>query len=197
MPEETSNFTIRLPDELRKRLQIQADDKRRTLSAHILRLLEVHMVQAGFGETMLTSPSGRVFEVTVETAQDDMQQTTCIFWLNELKFDKHRAHYMIGVRRDVLEDWHVSDRVSAVKEVGLALLTYFNRSSEVDCLKWNLAENAEFDGRRILGAADVGARTLSEFLDKVQQGHWQDKHLQRTEKSQDIRRGRSESALYQ
>jgi hypothetical protein len=198
MSDELSNFTLRLPEEMRKRLQTQADDKRRTLSAHILRILDIHLLRSGFGPLTIKTPAGREFEIEIEHAHTSMDETTCVFKLNELKFDKQRAYYLIGVDRDVLEDWHVADGVAVVKEVGVALLHFHTSTKEIDCLKWNQPGNApDFDGRRILRATDTQSATVGQFLDRLNQGNWSDRFVELTEQSQDIRRGRTLAALYQ
>lgn len=76
MGEKTSNISIRIPDEYRKRLQIQADKKGVSFNAHILRVLEIHLMSCGFGPTSLTSASGRLFQVRCEAYLDNVDETT-------------------------------------------------------------------------------------------------------------------------
>jgi hypothetical protein len=193
--QKTTNFTLRLPDEYRKRLQVQADKKGISFNAHVLRVLEIHLMHSGFGPTSITSmTSGRLFEIRSELHQDNVDETTWAYFIDEPKFEKERAYYLIGVGRTVLRDWQIQDKQTVAKEVGLALLSFYNRQGlEVDRLIWS--QYMDHDGRRVLQTAEV-PETLEEFLAMLLDGTWVDKYAQQADKSQDIRRGRSESSLY-
>ena len=194
---KTTNFTLRLPEEYRKRLQIQSDKKGISVNAHVLRILEIHLMNSGFGPTAITGVnSGRLFEIRTELVHDGVEDTTWAFFINEPKFEKERAYYMIGVGRNALRDWNVKDKVTVAKEIGLSLLDFYNRlGMEIDRLKWNQFPGPDNDGRRIIQGSEV-PETLEEFLAKLKDGTWKDIYLEESEKSQDIRRGRLESALY-
>lgn len=58
MSDKTTNISLRIPDDYRKRLQLQADKKGDSLNAHVLRVLEIHLMNSGFGPTSFTSNSG-------------------------------------------------------------------------------------------------------------------------------------------
>lgn len=195
--QKTTNFTLRLPEEYRKRLQIQADKKGISFNAHVLRVLEIHLMHSGFGPESITSlNSGRLFEIRSELHQDNVDDTTWAFFIDEPKFEKERAYYLLGVGRTVLRDWQVKDKQQVAKEVGLALLNFYNRQGlEVDRLMWNQYTGPEQDGKRILQAAEV-PETLEEFMAILLDGTWTDKFVQAGDKSQDIRRGRTESTLF-
>jgi hypothetical protein len=192
---KTTNFTLRLPEEYRKRLQLQADKKGISVNAHVLRVLEIHLMHSGFGPPSVTSNmSGRLFEIRSELVVDNVEETTFAFFIDEPKFEKERAYYLIGVGRTALRDWNVKDKQTVAKEVGLSLLNFYNRAGlEIDRLKWS--QFPDNDGRRILQASEV-PETLEEFLDKLLTDSWNDGFVQQTEKSQDIRRGRVESSLF-
>jgi len=192
---KTTNFTLRLPEEYRKRLQLQADKRGISVNAHVLRILEIHLMHSGFGPTSITSnSSGRLFEIRMELAVDSVEETTFAFFIDEPKYEKERAYYLIGVGRTALRDWNVKDKQTVAKEIGLSLLNFYNRLGlEIDRLKW--AQFPENDGRRILQASEV-PETLEEFLAKLLDDSWKDAYVVQTESSQDIRRGRVESALY-
>jgi hypothetical protein len=192
---KTTNFTLRLPEEYRKRLQLQADKKGISVNAHVLRVLEIHLMHSGFGPTSVTSiSSGRLFEIRSELVVDNVEETTFAFFIDEPKYEKERAYYLIGVGRTALRDWNVKDKQTVAKEIGLSLLNFYNRVGlEVDRLKWS--QFPDNDGKRILQASEV-PETLEEFLDQLLSDTWKDGFVQQTEKSQDIRRGRVESALF-
>ena len=195
--QKTTNISIRLPDEYRKRLQLQADKKGISFNAHILRVLEIHLMNSGFGPTSLTSmSSNRLFQLRSEPYLDNVEETSWAFFVDEPKFEKERAYYVIGIGRTILRDWQVKDKSTVAKEVGLALLSFYSRSGmEIDKLIWSQYPGPDNDGRRVLQVAEV-PETLEQFLDDLAAEKWIDKFVQQHEKSQDIRRGRPESALY-
>jgi hypothetical protein len=195
MGEKTSNISIRIPDDYRKRLQLQADRKGVSLNAHLLRVLEIHLMNSGFGPTSLTSPSGRLFQLRCEPYLDNVDETTWAFLIDEPRYEKERAYYLIGIGRTVLRDWQIQDKSTTSKEVGLALLNFYNRTMEIDRLAFSQYPGPDNDGRRILQVAEV-PETLQEYFDLLSAGNWVDKFVRQDEKSQDIRRGRPESALY-
>lgn len=47
--QKTTNISLRIPEEYRKRLQLQADNKGISFNAHVLRIIEIHMMGSGFG----------------------------------------------------------------------------------------------------------------------------------------------------
>jgi hypothetical protein len=194
--QKTTNISIRLPEEYRKRLQLQADKKGLSFNAHVMRVIEIHLMSSGFGPTSVTSNSGRLFQIRCEPYLDNVDETTWAFFIDEPKFEKERAYYLIGIGRTILRDWQVKDKLTVSKEVGLALLSFYNRQGmEIDRLIWNQYPGPDNDGRRVLQVAEV-PETLEQFFDSLMAGTWVDKFVQSDEKSQDIRRGRPESALY-
>jgi hypothetical protein len=196
MAEKTSNISLRIPDEYRKRLQLQADKKGISFNAHLLRVMEIHLMSSGFGPTSLTSGTGRLFQIRCEPYLDNVDETTWAYFIDEPKFEKERAYYLIGIGRTILRDWQVKDKSQVSKEVGLALLNYYNRRGiEADRLVFNQYPGPDNDGRRVLQVAEV-PETLEQFLDLLMTDKWVDKCVSQDEKSQDIRRGRPESALY-
>ncbi len=196
MGEKTSNISIRIPDEYRKRLQLQADKKSVSFNAHVLRVLEIHLMSCGFGPTSLTSASGRLFQIRSEPYLDNVDETTWAYFIDEPKFEKERAYYLIGIGRTILRDWQVKDKATVSREIGLALLSFYNRKGmELDRLCWSQYPGPDNNGRRVLQVAEVPS-SLEEFFDLLIAEKWIDKFVSQDEKSQDIRRGRTESALY-
>jgi hypothetical protein len=194
--QKTTNISLRIPEEYRKRLQLQADKKGASFNAHVLRILEIHLMASGFGPTSVTSASGRLFQIRCEPYLDNVDETTWAFFIDEPKFEKERAYYLIGIGRTILRDWQVKDKAQVSKEVGLALLNFYNRQGlEIDKLVWNQYPGPDNDGRRVLQVAEV-PETLEQFLDSLMANTWTDKFVQQADKSQDIRRGRPELALY-
>lgn len=196
MAEKTTNISIRIPEDYRKRLQLQADKKGQSLNAHILRVLEIHLMNSGFGPTSLTSTSGRLFQIRCEPYLDNVDETSWAFFIEEPKYEKERAYFIIGIGRTILRDWQVKDKATVSKEVGLALLRFYNhRGMELDKLAWNQYPGPDNDGRRVLQVNEV-PETLEQLLELLTADKWEDKFVEQTQQSQDIRRGRPESALY-
>jgi len=196
MAEKTTNISLRIPEEYRKRLQLQADKKGISFNAHLLRVMEIHLMSSGFGPTSLTSASGRLFQIRCEPYLDNVDETTWAYFIDEPKFEKERAYYLIGIGRTILRDWQVKDKAQVSKEVGLALLSYYNRRGmEADRLVFSQYPGTENDGRRVLQVAEV-PETLEQLLDLLMTDKWVDKFVSQDDKSQDTRRGRPESALY-
>ncbi len=153
-------------------------------------------MSSGFGPASLTSGTGRLFQIRCEPYLDNVDETTWAYFIDEPKFEKERAYYLIGIGRTILRDWQVKDKAQVSKEVGLALLNFYNRQGiEADRLMFNQYPGPENDGRRVLQVAEV-PETLEQFLDALMTDKWVDKFVVQDEKSQDIRRGRPESALY-
>jgi hypothetical protein len=196
MGEKTTNVSIRIPDEYRKRLQVQADKKGISFNAHVLRVLEIHLMSSGFGPTSLTSASGRLFQIRAELYLDNVDETSLAYFIDEPKFEKERAYYVLGIGRTIVRDWQLKDKLTVSKEVGLALLSYYNRCGmEIDKLSWTQYQGPDNDGKRILQVAEV-PETMEEFFDSLMNQKWTDQFIKQEELSQDIRRGRPESALY-
>lgn len=194
--QKTTNISLRIPEEYRKRLQLQADKKGVSFNAHLLRVLEIHLMSSGFGPTSITSPSSRLFEIRSEPYLDNVEETTWAYFVDEPKFEKERAYYLIGIGRTVLRDWQVSDKSTVSKEVGLALLNFYSRQGiELDKIVWDQYPGPDNDNRRVLQVAEV-PETLEQFFDLLMTGKWTDKFVKQADDSQDIRRGRPESALY-
>lgn len=194
--QKTSNISIRLPDEYRKQLQLQADKKGQSFNAHILRVLEIHLMNSGFGPTSITSNSGRLFQIRCEPYIDNVDETSWAFFVDEPKYEKERAYFVIGIGRTILRDWQVKDKATVSKEVGLALLNFYNNQGmEIDKIIFNQYPSPDNDGRRVLQVAEV-PETLEQFFDLLKAGKWQDKFVEQSDRSQDIRRGRPETALY-
>jgi len=196
MGDKTTNISIRIPDEYRKRLQMQADKKGISLNAHLLRVLEIHLMNSGFGPTSVTSASGRLLQIRCEPYLDNVDETTWAYFIDEPKYEKERAYYLIGIGRTILRDWQVKDKATVSKEVGLALLSYYNRiGMEIDRMIFNQYPGPDNDGRRVLQVSEV-PETVEEFFEQLMTEKWSDKFVKQDDKSQDIRRGRQESALY-
>ena len=66
---------------------------------------------------------------------------------------------------------------------------------DIDRLFFSQYPGPDNDGRRVLQVAEV-PETLEQFLDLLMTDSWTDKFVEASQTSQDLRRGRSESALY-
>lgn len=197
---DIKSFTLRLPETLRRKVAVEADQMGKSLNEHIQSILETHTLETGYGQTGLISPSGR--KLQIDFAADDIKGRPYLmgfFYVKEPKFNnKIRANYMLGVSRDIEDDWQICRNKDAIMELGIALLNFYNRTMEVDCLSWeHPVPNQDFDGYRVFGHSDLKACSMREFLDKLRQGRWSDPKLIVQHQSQDLRSKRlTESDLY-
>ena len=199
--DEQVSFTLRLPKSVRDQLIVQSEGKGKSLNSYIQTLIEAHLIESGFFGNHLVSLSGRSFEVAFQA--DDIKNRFDVvgfFALRELRFDKARAHFMLGLSEDLAEDWNIKKgaRTEAVKALGLALLAFYNRNFEIDRISWpNPSGQSDFDGFRLLTANDVAPiSSLPEFLDCLRKNQWQDRLLTEKDESQDFRKGRRPADLY-
>lgn len=199
--EQIASFTVRLPEALRKQLMVQAESRSRSLNSHIQAILEGHLVESGFAGNKLISQSGRTFQIIYEGDDIPNQRDGGVmgfFFLRELKFDKNRAHFMIGLDKNLVDDWHLQHAKEAIEQVGIALLHFYNRQMEIDHLRWpHPAGREDYDGYRVLSWNDVApAQSLNQFLELVRTNKWKDPLAQNAGQSQDLRRGRNAADLY-
>lgn len=198
--EQIASFTLRLPEVLRQQLIVQAGTKQRSLNSHIQTILEGHIVESGFAGHKLVSKSGRSFEVVFSPDDIPKQRNGVMgfFYLRELKFDKERAHYMIGLDHGLVRDWKLEHKQESVEQIGLALLNFYNKQLEIDQLSWpHPIPDQDYDGYRVFSWKDIEpAESASEFLDLLRTNQWKDRLLADSGKSQDLRRGRNPADLY-
>lgn len=200
--EELVSFTLRIPKATRDKLLVQAESKGKSLNSYIQTLLDTNLIESGYVGNHLVSISGRSFEIVFEPATDisNCFDPAGFFYLRELKFGKTRARYRFGLSEDLSEDWNVSKeaRAQTVKAIGLALIAFYNKSIEIDCLSWpNPYVRKEYDGSRLLEASDVAPiGSVAEFLELLRQNKWTDPLVTAEKQSQDIRRGRNPSNLH-
>ena len=195
-----TSLSVQLPESLCKKLFLHAESRTCTFDEHIQSILENYLVGAGFCGQTLTSLSGRNFQI-VHIEDDIPDQRDCVvatFYLKELRFNKNRAYYIIGLDQELVEDWAIRKTQESVKQVGLALLNFYNREIEIDEISWPHTKHDEsFDGFRVLSWKDVApAKSLNEFLDLLRANEWKDSIVKCSGKSQDFRRGRNPSDLY-
>jgi len=199
------NLTLRVPNEFHRQLVAQADRSGLTLNAHLSNILRGHLMNSGFYPDIVKSFSGRLFEINVEAVPQD-KQTDSYFYSRFDVFEQHplynkrRAHYLIGIADELVFG---GDPYGLVKDVGIALLNFYNRQGhEIDQLAWQKAgtdpESSHptiKDNWRYIGADTT--RDPAQFLIALGRNHWKDKQLIVTGQSQDIRWGlRTEDDLY-
>src|SRR5262249_56110017 len=118
-----------------------------SLTGHVVRILEIRLMRSGFDPTSVTSTYGRLFQIRCEPYLDNVDETTWAYFVDEPKFEKERAYYLIGIGRTVLRDWQVKDKATVSKEVGLTLLSYYNKKGmEIDRLVLNQNSRPGKDG---------------------------------------------------
>lgn len=197
--DDIRSFTLRLPESLRSKLATEANSVGKSLNEHIQSVLETHVIEAGFCDDGVITPSRRAFKV--EFCPDDLTGRRCLlgfFHLKEMRFGKRRAYYMLGIEEEVMEDWGLKPEPEVIREIGLIILHEYAKHHEIDCLFWkHPAGIDDFDGYRVFSERDLQAASLPEFLINVKAGRWTDTKLQVSNEGQDIRlRRRTLNDLY-
>ena len=198
------NLTLRLADEYHRQLIAQAARRGLTLNAHLSNIVERHLMDSGFAPDVLKSLSGRLFEIVVEPIR---QTSTFDYFCSRFDvvehhslYEKRRAHYIFGVDSDLCGE---KDPYGVVKDVGLALLNFYNRQGyELDQLAWQTTpkdpptpSQTMKDNWRYIGPSVTN--NVAVFMVALARNHWKDDRLAITGESQDIRcKLRSESDLY-
>jgi hypothetical protein len=199
------NLTLRMPDEFHRQLSSQADRSGLTMNAHLINIVRGHLMDSGYFPNVIKSASGRLFEVDVTEIPQGNHSTRYFcsrFDINEYHplYTKRRAHYIFGLANQLSFG---DDPYGAVKDVGIALLNFYNRQMlEIDQLAWQ--QNATDpdspsptlnDNWRYIGSGTT--KNVAEFLVAIKKNHWKDPQLVLTGKSQDLRHHlRSEEDLY-
>lgn len=198
------NLTLRLPDEYHRQLVGQAARRGLTLNALLVSLVHRHLLDSGYATDVIKSLSGRLFEINVEPIPDRYDDFFCCrfdIFENHSLYDKRRAHYIIGVSYSLVDQ--KIDPYDQVKDVGLALLNFYNRRGlEIDQLAWQVGPHdppspspSMQDNWRYIGSSTT--KNLGEFLIALARNHWKDDLLVSTGQSQDIRCNlRTEADLY-
>lgn len=188
------NLTLRLPDEYHRQLVGQAARRGLTLNALLVNLVHRHLLDSGYAPDVIKSLSGRLFEITVEPIPDRHEDFFCCrfdIFENHQLYNKRRAHYIIGVSDSLINQ--KVDPYDQVKDVGLALLNFFNRRGlEIDQLAWQISPKdppspspSMEDNWRYIGSSTT--KNLDEFLIALSRNHWKDELVASTGQSQDIR----------
>ena len=174
---ELINYTLRLPEEYRRRLELEAKARGRSLNQQIIRILEIYFAASGYASELISS-AGQMFQVQAALAHDTSSETVWEFSLENFKTGKEEAHYLIGVDRTFNRDLKIADKVQAAKEVGLALLNlHVQKGRDIRALSWT--QNPAFDGKRVIFRSELPdeIETLPDFVELMAKGQWQDGFL--------------------
>lgn len=199
------NLTLRLPEEQHRQLLGQTERSGLTLNAHLINIVQRHLMDSGYFPDVIKTHSGRLFEIEVTEIPRNTHDGTYFcsrFDVIEQHplYSKRRAHYLFGVAGPLAFG---SDPYNVVREVGIGLLNFYNRQFlEIDQLAWNVESSQPQnpsptmkDNWRFIGT-DI-ARNIDQFLIALGRDHWKDELLIATGQSQDIRCGlRSEEDLF-
>ncbi len=173
---EFINYTLRFPEEYRKRLELEAQAHGRSLNQQIIRVLEMYFAGAGYPSNHIYAV-GQMFELQSALAHDTPAETAWEFALENSKTGKGEGHYLIGLDRTFIRDLKISDKRQAAKEVGLALLTlHAKKGRDIRNLCWS--QNSVFKEKRVIFGSEIPENidTLPDFLEFISKGQWQD-HL--------------------
>lgn len=199
------NLTLRLPDEYHRQVATQAARSGLTLNAHLINIVQRHLMDSGFAPDVIKSLSGRLFQIDVEPIPKQAHAGGYFcsrFDVNEYNplYTKRRAHYVFGIANAIAGD---IDPYGVVKDIGTALLNFYNRRGlEIDQLAWQTGRTdppspsqTMKDNWRYIGT-DI-AKNPGAFLVSLARNHWRDDLVISAGQSQDIRCNlRTEEDLY-
>jgi hypothetical protein len=172
---ELVNYTLRLPEDYRRRLELEAKARGRSLNQQLVRVIEMFFAQAGYASDLVVC-AGETFRILPSLAYDTPAETAWDFALEDLRTGKEAAMYVLGIDRGFAQALKISDKAQAAKEVGLALLNFHARKErDIRCLSWT--QPSSFTGKRILTEIEAGVETLPDFLEQLAQGQWEDRWL--------------------
>jgi hypothetical protein len=167
------NYTLRLPEDYRRRLELEASARGRSLNQQIIRVIEMYFAGAGYPGGLISSGE-QMFQVHTELVDDGLSETVCEFSLENFKTGKVEAHYLIGINRTLIEDLKISDNTQAAKEIGLALLNFHaKKGRDIRSLCWT-----QFERKRVITDSEVvNIETVPDFLELLAKGQWTDELL--------------------
>lgn len=169
------NYTLRFPEDYRKRLEMEAQSRGRSLNQQIVRIIEMYFADSGYATELVTF-AGESFRIHCAPAYDTAAETAWDFALENLRTGKEEAYFVIGMDRAFSQTLNISNRAQAAKEIGLSLLNFHaRRGRDLRTLCW--MQPLMIDGKRILMKNEVSAETLPDFLEMLAKGRWADHWL--------------------
>lgn len=184
--DKPDTYTLRLPPELRKRVERLAESQRVSLNQQIVRILELYFLDSGDIGDSFKGPSGRLFEVTGEKYEVPVSGERAI--LVELQVFEARSKrkvtaFNFGAIAQTLRDLHVqeSDEEEAVQELARSVLRFYLRQGiEPETISWSqYSHHFDYTNTRILHANEIpnGVATLEDFLAAINKDDWFDYFL--------------------
>ncbi len=176
-------YTLRLPSQLRKRVERLAQSNEVSLNQQIVRILEEYFMEAGDQTGLVKTPAGRVLQISCDRATGQTEWVVAVFVsLTETRIAKTVATITFGIAQGVLEDLKVAkkDYDSVTEEIGKALIQYLlGQGIEPEALCWTQYASSDTPQKRFLKADDIsdGIRTPEDFLAALTRGDWFDKHF--------------------
>jgi hypothetical protein len=171
---ELANYTLRLPEEYRRRLELEAEARGRSLNQQIIRVIEMYFANAGYPSELLAS-AGQLFIIRATLAHSTAQETVWEFLAENSRTGNEEARYLIGVDMAFIRDLKASDESQTAKEVGLALLNFHAKQGrDIRTLSW--LQNPPFDLKRIVHFSEVPSdvQNVPDFLELLAKGQWND-----------------------
>lgn len=173
-------YTLRLPSELRKRVERLADSRRVSLNQQIIRILELHFMDVGELGDSLKSLSGRLFEVTGVVYEGHGERATLVdLQILEARSQNKIAALNFGVDTETIARLHVQkcDEEAAVQALARAVLCFYLRQGiEPEAISWSQYAGRGYTNTRILHSEEIpnGVATLEDFLIAINQDDWFD-----------------------
>lgn len=178
--ETPETYTLRLPPELRKRVERLAESRRISLNQQIVRILELYFIDAGDIGDSLKSLSGRLFEVTGEVYEGHGERAVLVdLQVSDARQQRKIAAFNFGVDTETLRHLHVekADQEQAVQELARAILRFYLRQGiEPEAISWSQYADRGYTNTRILHSEEIphGVSTLEDLLTAINQDDWFD-----------------------
>lgn len=180
---ESETYSLRMPTELKKRLERLAESQNRSLNQQILRILNVYVSPNEEPSTIFRGPSGRFLQIQADPIKDALQDATLLFFkIIDTRNDHEVKTINFGLGRTLLRDFHIKepDRDDAVLQIGSALLKFYSSQGiEPEHLSWNQYIHLGYPNMRVIHSSEVPAEiaTLEEFLNALAEDDWTDYFL--------------------
>jgi hypothetical protein len=183
MKKESETFSLRVPSDLKKRLERLAEIQNRSLNQQIVRILHLYVSPVEEPSTIFKSPSGRFLEIHADPIKEGLQDATLSFLrIVDTRNDMEVKTINFGLGRTLLRDFHVkdSDRDEAVLQVGCALMRFYaSQGVEPEHLSWKQYMHLNYSNMRVIHSSEVPPEiaTLEEFLKALAEDDWTDYFL--------------------
>lgn len=180
----TVTYSLRLPEELKARMEHSAANRKLSLNQYILDILEQHYSATGYLEGSSLIVGERTLDTRVKRLAHPPGMPMCHIFLDDDSRGREVACYVLGFSSQFIWQLQIDEsrQYEVIREVGQALLHALNRQGiDVTRLEW--CQFPTMSNRRILQIQDAKTRTgasirsVDQFLVALKEGLWVDRLL--------------------